>query len=289
VLYLETVLYDITTAYNALNSLSEYLDVFPEDILNFMFCNKDCSLDKFLDHFNINKDSLLDKEIYVASLHVTTNNDKCSSLEKYGLRNLRDAIQLDTPVGLYLRDKRIDIDFIKNQISYKSQSYDISGGFTGFGVNHDLDLVLYKLFDDYQINGFFSDDNVLDYGGGVKARPEFLHSLAELLKDQDIEYDWIRQKTQCYVLKYKADLSKFANYTFDIKKHEYYEEENYIELKKRLWLVKEGLNVINDDMFYDMIPERYSYMNFDVIIPYSDIVNIYTSEEYEKTFVKKDS
>ncbi len=53
--------------------------------------------------FQITDEQLLSNELIMSALHVTTNNDECSSIKTYGLVNLQQAILLDTPLNKSLR------------------------------------------------------------------------------------------------------------------------------------------------------------------------------------------
>ncbi|RDW16581.1 hypothetical protein CWR48_16195 [Oceanobacillus arenosus] len=127
----------------------------------------------------------------MSSLHVTTNNDECSSIKKYGLINLQQAILLDTPLNKYLQNHGVQIDLAKKQIHYKGEIYEIAKDYRGLAGRDSAEWVSFKLFEDYQINSFFSSENVLNYGGNVNENPEFLYNLAQLLKDGKIKYDWM--------------------------------------------------------------------------------------------------
>lgn len=266
---------DMTTPNNAVMSLGEFLNIYPEDILEYVAINKDSTVDDFIEHFNINVEELLGKELYLSCLHVTTNNDECKSIKQYGLTNLRDSIRLDTPFCRYLREKGIDVDVENKKVSYKGKVFDVSSDKREIG-NDKLYLIHFKLFKDYQINAFFSYDNVLNYGGGVRRRPEFLYNLSQIFSDNKIENDWYKQNNKCYVIKYKAELQYFTHYTFD---------DAYSKEGKIRWIIKSCIRVIHDNIFYSSImPEIYAYMNFDVNISYSNIIKIYTEEEYITEF-----
>lgn len=111
--------------------------------------------------------------------------------------------------------------------------------------------------------------------------------MSELLRDKNIESDWENKDNKCYVLKYKADISKFVYFTFDIEKYECeeFEDEPYqIELLKRKWLLGGALTVIYNNMFGHSFPEFTSYMNADAIVPYEAIIKVYTDIEYIKAY-----
>lgn len=281
------ILYDITTASNAVNSLSNFVDIYQEDILKYIALKKQqYSADDFLEYFKIEEDSLLEKQILLTSLHVVTNDDNCKSIENYGLRNLRESIVLNTPLGLYLKNKGIKIDIKNRDVSYNGKHYDMSKDYDGMDSKEKGEfMVKYKLYKDYQINGFFSVKNALKYGGSVNKRPEILYNLSDMLNNINIENDWIiNKRNKCYVIKYKADISQFADCNFNISDYDCQLDKENIEVQKRKDIINKTLSVISNDIFYNFVSEIYSYMSFDASIPYEDIISIYSDEEYIREF-----
>lgn len=269
---------DMTSQDDALKTLGEYLGIDPEEIFTYIKPKSNLTVDDFIEYFKINLDELINKELYLCCLHVTTNNDNCKSIKEYGLTNLQKSIKLNTPLGKYLREKGIDIDIENKIINYNGKEFDIS--LKKDKIEHS-NMVNYKLFRDYQINAFFSYDNVLDYGGGVSWKPEILHNLSELISDRNINYDWLKRNNKCYVIKYKAKLKDFTYYTFELPKNYYLDDNFYNEKRKIKWVIKSCIDIIYRNI---SMPEIYAYMNFDVVIPYSDIVDIYSEEEYKTKF-----
>ncbi len=290
---LQTGMFDInmTTAFDAIKSLEAWLDIKGEDIFNFISEQKHIYVINFLKRFCISDFTILRGTLKLTCLHVTTNDDNCASIRKFGLMNLQDTIRLNTNMGNYIRSQGIDINIDDKRMEYKGKSYDLSckadyamPGSKEFSRN----AVIRKLYEDYQINGFFCSRNVLRYGGGISIRPEFLGNLATILEDQKIQYNWATPQNKCYVLKYYANIDDYEHYTFEVKvpnEQDYIQKKNDYELQKRKWLIVNALTVIFDEMFY-ILPEFYSYAKFDTKIPFENI-KIYTANEYiEKYNVK---
>lgn len=279
--------YDITTYEASRKSLSQLTNQSERQIEEYIMLNsQDYSAHQYLEEFHIDESMLLVKDIWLTSLHVTTNNDKCSSLQKYGLLNLQHAISLDTPFYQYLRQFDINFDLLNRTFSHKGKTYDISKEMNGFSTDdkeRDLEFIVYKLFNDYQINGFFSYDNALTYGGYVNRRPEFLYNLAEFLNIPNLLYDWERNN-KCYVIKFVAPISDYADWTFMNKSDLKYLDQHEIEIKKRKWLINETLSNMYDGIFYQTVKDSYSYLRNDVTIPYSNFTVLYTEDEYIKTY-----
>ncbi|CEH28314.1 hypothetical protein AM501_05245 [Aneurinibacillus migulanus] len=281
------ICYDITTYEASLDSLSRLTNRSGNDIKNYIILNgQNYSVSNFLEEFTIDKDQLLEKDIWLTSLHVTTNNDNCASLKKHGLLNLQEAVLLNTPLNYYLKEHNITFDLERKIVQHNNKIYDISKEFSGFSYDKKeraLDFIVFKLFEDYQLNGFFSYDNVLTYGGYVNRRPEFLYNLAELLNLPNLEYDWVKNN-RCYVIKFIAPINDYTDWNFINKSELKYLDQNQIELKKREWIITETLSNIYNGFFHRTVKKSYSYIHPNKIIPYSNFIEVYTDNEYLKTY-----
>ncbi|MGE6630741.1 hypothetical protein [Bacillus sp. NPDC077027] len=279
------ILYDLTSLHSAIDSLGEYLNLTERQIGTYLAQNKDSYYVADLQDYYLIDDVLLESDISLVSLHVTTNTDECEAIKKHGLLNLQQTIMNDTPLGNYLKNEGVLFDIENKQIQYKDKLYSINKEHTGI-KDSDKDFVPYKLYDDYQVNSFLSYGNVLEYG--VQNMPEFLHNLSDFLGSNDIGFNWRKQENKkCYVVKFKTALSNCANDTFftgdagSISKNEFeYLEGEELELLKRKWLVYQSLSIISNSIFSDITKELYCPLKFDVTVPYTDILKIYTASEY---------
>ncbi|KGR89842.1 MULTISPECIES: hypothetical protein [Bacillales] len=275
----EQIIYDMTTLQDTIGSMSKLLGVDERQITKYCVSHKDdYDVEGFFSLLGLSEYSLLDFEIYITSLHVTTDKDNCSSVKKYGLLNLQQALIKDTPLRAYLEGFGVFIEIDKKQIKYHDKVFDISKEYNG--INKPVDWIIYKLYRDFQLNSFFYSDNVLKYGGGIRRRPEFLYNLADFLGEPNIEYDWIKG-TNCYVIKYKTAISQLADWTFDIDKDKIdYLDETEINIHKIKWFLNQSLRRINNEIFYNSIDDCYSYLKNDVFVPVSDILRVYSENEY---------
>ncbi|KOS67120.1 hypothetical protein AEA09_14810 [Lysinibacillus contaminans] len=274
------IVFDFTRFEETLSSLSNYLNVSEERISRYALRHKDTfNVEDFLEEFEITDEKLLNIDLLMSSLHVTTNNDKCESIKKYGLISLQKAIELDTPLSNFLKSRDIFIDVQKKEIQYKDKVFDLGKNFES--VSNPIDAVIRKLYMDYQINSFFNYGNVLTYG--VQNNPEFLFDLSNLLKE-NLTFEWFQRKNDCYVLKINVPLDNIEDYTF-LDEHN---KENFsfseLELLKRKWIIKQSFEKLNDDFFYSSMGECYCYLKVGISIPSENIVNIYSPEEYREVY-----
>ncbi|UZD51716.1 hypothetical protein [Bacillus halotolerans] len=277
--------YDLTTFEGTIQSLGKYLSITEREISKYIANNKDnYDCDEFIELFQITDEHLLSSELIMSSLHVTTNNDGCSSIKKYGLINLQQAILLDTPLNKYLQNNGVQIDLAKKQVHYKGGIYDIAKDYRGLSGRDSAEWVSFKLFEDYQINSFFFSENVLNYGGNVNESPEFLYNLAQLLKDGKIQYDWVNDNNKkCYVIKFEAPISNIKNFYNRIYTENL--EETEINLMNRKWIIEKSLSIINEGVFYSrQTDEIYCELKPNVSVPFSNIMKIYSPNEYLKEY-----
>jgi hypothetical protein len=279
------ITYNLTSLNGAIDSLGEYLSLSERQIVKYVAENKiSYNAVDFLDYYNINSDKLFEREIKLVALHVTTNNDRCESIKEYGLLNLQQSILLDTPLGEYLKNEGVHIDIEKKEIQYDGNVYNIDKKYHGI-KDTDKDFVPYKIYEDYQVNSFLSYNNVLKYG--VQNMPEILNDLSTLLKCNDIGYNWLKQNNECYVLKFITSFSNCANDTFftgdnaALNKHDFkFLGTEELELLKRKWLVHQSLSVISNDLFSNISRELYCPLQYDIKVPFSDIIKVYNPSEY---------
>jgi hypothetical protein len=281
----KAVHFDLTTFEGTIQSLGKYLNITEREISKYTANNKDnYDSDDFIELFQITDEQLLSSELIMSSLHVTTNNDECSSIKNYGLINLQQAILLNTSLNKYLQNHGIQIDLAKKQVHYKGEIYDIAKDYRGLSGRDPAEWVSFKLFEDYQINSFFSSENVLNYGGNVNESPEFLYNLAQLLKDGKIQYDWVNDKNKkCYIIKFEAPLRNINNFYHRIYTENL--EETEINLMNRKWIIEKSLSIINDGVFYGrQTDEIYCELKPNVSVPFSNIMKIFSPNEYLKEY-----
>ncbi|HBJ2614746.1 TPA: hypothetical protein LA742_003246 [Clostridium botulinum] len=248
--------FDFTSYRATVNSLSQFTGVDAVDIELFVHRNAydyDSLLEKLIHHYNINLDSLDIRNLYLKTIQVTTNGDNCKSINKYGLLNTQEAIKKDTYLARYLKSKEIEIDFEKESINYKGRVY-----YRSKENSRKVDLCCTKLFSimHYPINAFIYSDNVLNYPGMVRERPELIGNLAEAF-DKSIERDWIKN-TQCFLIVIKVNINDLDYTTFTDNKVEF-EDDKEIVVKE--WLIERSIDLIHDLKLRGWHSDIYAYMN----------------------------
>lgn len=79
-------------------------------------------------------------------------------------------------------------------------------------------------------------------------------------------------------------ISNCANTTFDFNVNECLDKSE-IDLKKRKWIIKKSLSTLNNRLIHNSVGEDYCELQFDINIPYYDVIDIYTENEYKKKYL----
>lgn len=276
-----SLIFDITNSESAFEFLKGFLHIDPERIMKFITSNpKDYYVSDFIEVNNINLKDLSINDVEMVVVHVTTNNDDCESIKKYGLLNLQQALTMNTPLKKHLKKNGIEFDIYNNIISLNSEfrelKYDTETDEEDMAEDRKrMNEVARKIYFDHQINGYFCVKNFRDYGGNVHERPEIINDIANLFRKggQKFEDEW-KINSREYLIKFKASIEYFIWYNFYSKKC-YYEDDFESKEEIKHWLIDKALSVIWSYYYYGAVPtEITAYLKPEVYIPYCNIISI---------------
>jgi len=275
------VLYDLTT--HDLGGLIAHFGLSEKDIFSFFYqsslTGSKSDAKSFLQYFKIDSEKVLEKDIFLTSLHVTTSEDCLASIKKWGIVNLQDAITLDTSLKKHLLSYGLLFSIEEKALFYKGKKIDISQEYTA-NLENPIQWIIYKLFIDYSITSFFSVEDATEYLGKVHERPEFLKNVFELIDEPNLIDDWLF-KTECYIIKYRSNLENFSEESFNIDLRRVdFNSSNNIELQKRLWVINKAL----ENQKYGYKEMFFSYMKENISIPYTDFISVYNIAEYKESY-----
>ncbi|MEK3976215.1 hypothetical protein [Psychrobacillus sp. FSL K6-1267] len=282
-----TTIIDITSFEVTIKSLIDLFDIGRPQIIEYLK-REELSCDDFLAYFSINESNLSTVDFLVTSLHVTTNDDECKSLNEIGLVNSIDAVTLNTPFNRHLKKHGIDIDLKMGEIKYNKQTYTFGQKFEGWSQSEErrlLEHIAYKFYCDRQINGFFCTDNALSYGGNVNRRPELMNNIANLLNYNKLVEDWSNNSNnKCYVIKFAIPLSTYSVESFtNTTTFDNFKEKDIDLLKKKTIIDYSLSNIYNYVNHQGYVCERLSFLQPDSRVKSSDFIGIYSDTEYQKT------
>lgn len=224
------------------------------------------SVTDFISYLGTTTAPILESSLTLVSLHVTTNNDHCSSILESGIMDLQGAVTENTPLRAYLNERNIVIDVLKRELYSNGQLYQLNRHAKGSSLNHGDDLlghVAMKIYKDFPVCGFICTKNALDYGGNVNRRPEILNNLSNALQLPYLVEEW-EQLTQAYIVKFGLPLNKY--------------EVPHDRLVVGKLLLQTSFDFINDSK---PLEDVYSFLLPSAKVEPYEIMAIFSEQEYK--------
>lgn len=172
---------------------------------------EELSTGDFLSYIGNESAPILDNPIQLNSLHITTNDDGCSTIRNLGILDLRKAVTQETPLRQFLIARGIQIDVSTGELNANGVVFQLNPnaqGSSALDAEDQLDYVSWKIYKDFPVCGFICTPNALSYGGHVDRRPEFLNNISKLLNRPELVWEW-EKKTQTFIIKFGLPLSKY--------------------------------------------------------------------------------
>lgn len=267
---MERLVVDLTSFQETLNTFKRSLGLSDDEVHTmdkyFLTRERDeVTTDDILSFLGRESAPIRTQPIQLNSLHVTTNNDKCSSLLKLGIIDLQSVVTEETPLSEFLKTYGIEINIKEKLLIVNGSEFDlIRKTYKDEGYNEALNHIVTKLYKDSSVCGFVSSRNALDYGGGIRTRPEFMKNISTFLHLPELINEWERT-TSTYIVKFGQPF------------------ENYDELNLKI--------PIDDILFkvtYDYInniksgTDIYSFLPQHSKVQPNQIIDIYSAEEYQR-------
>lgn len=270
------LIFDITTYDTAIRFLTKFTNLSKYKVLKYIKNNSnDYNASCFIEELNVQLEELSLEDIDVAILHVTTNGDNNQSIKKYGLLNLQQSLTMNTPLKKFLKERNIIFDIYNHTMLIKDKTVDIT--YSNEYLSHNsleerINNISYKIYKDYQINGFFCSPNPLAYGGGVSRRPEILSNINQLFKNAPFETDW-KEQSKSYIIKFRVPLDELIYFSF-YDSNAAYMEDIFDKQEIKHELINKALKVIWNYYYMNQLPEIYAYLKPEVFVPYRNILSI---------------
>lgn len=268
------MIYDIRTIDSALKFLEKGLMIERNVIYEAIKDRGDfISLGSFYEELSIEKTYIKVESIKMLLSHVTTTIDENEFLLKYGLVNLQDVLQLDSPLNRFINKHQISFDFKEKIIICGNESYSINRtdykNHHGHGdfKNHLKELSR-KIYADHQISAFLTMEGDTAYLGEVHARPEILRDISNVSKI-NLSQEWY-EISKPQVVEFYVNVSNVEPASFDLRNEHFMSSEeykNYIEN----WLVEKAINTIWNISTFNRTPENIVYVNYNHIIDKCDM------------------
>ncbi|HBE79937.1 MAG TPA: hypothetical protein DDW65_19480, partial [Firmicutes bacterium] len=78
---------------------------------------------EFVKEFNIQLEDFEVSRVFITCKHITTFHDGGAALKKYGLLNLKEVFEKDTPLKIFLAERMISIDVDNRKLIFDGQYY----------------------------------------------------------------------------------------------------------------------------------------------------------------------
>lgn len=204
-------------------------------------------------------DALQFDGIYVFHLTTIRNVD---SIIQNGMFNLKQLFRMDNPLKSFLKIYNIDITVEDNELRVYHEERKVAATNSLYNI---------RLRKDHCVNGFLFYEAVESNGNveHIKRSPEILQSIARVLKNKQIEKDWMNE-TFLAIVKFKACIKNVSGFSEDIEEGEVYRfliEKAFEYLIYRSSIYWYGYELV--DEFGMMV-----YMKDDINIPPCDIIEI---------------
>ena len=236
-------------------------------------CNQD--YEKFwikhsnrLKHFDASR-------IRIWAFHITGSLDRCNSIKKIGLRNLRYALTTNSSMSRMFQKYGLEFDIPNKTMYFRGTPYDVDydkyrNRSNLYGEDRYLKSIASRLYRDYCVNGFMCCDSPRDYGFDVCIRPEFIVDLLNMFPELcDLDLEW-RQKSISYKVNFFVYLHQLERFNFDLDQYRDPPYNDWRNLNDNDKIVKWMLGRAIDRAFNELC-DTYLFVKSDLYVPANQI------------------
>ena len=260
--------YDITSASDAINTISLLTGVRKIDIQSFIAKNiisDGCFHDgtsmtgkNFNKEYGLSTASRHVDEICFCGVHYTSNDDENVAIQNFGLRDLQFSLSADTPLKRFLSEHDIHFNVEAKTMAIGTKIFDISYHRGSFDIDNPISYIARKVYYDNALSCFLYIEDITRYLGDVHVRPEVLCDIDRINSNLQLSHEW-EQRCTAYEVKFASPLKLFEEYSFKEKNEDLYESL----IEKALLVAGEMSN-----------GEIFAYMKPVSVIPNNQIIGI---------------
>jgi hypothetical protein len=189
-------------------------------------------VDSFCEYFGVTTQIVDTKDLSIAALHYTSNDDECCSLKTAGLRDLKYILSNNTPLPRFLSEYGFAFDIENGKMIFNSRVYDISFDQLRSDDDNPLCRVSHKIYYDYAPTSFICVKDVRQYST-VSRYPEFIYNISQIDKSLNSLSEKWENRCKSYELKFAVPIG-----IVEMSNPEDYDVKN--------WLIELALNVVNN-------------------------------------------
>lgn len=270
--------FDLRTPNSAYKFLLDFLGMTGEDfVMDYIVkCNKD--FETFWRKQFDRLEAVNVTDIRIMAFHITATQDECAEMKKHGLINLQKVLSGDTQLKALLSNYGITFNIPKRIIIANDKAININyDDYRGrFGLSQyekAISAVAHRIYYDYLVNGFMSNDDVFNYGTDIHKRPEFFIQLVNLFPQlKEVEQQWIEQ-SKSYKITFFAYPDQIQPFSFVLDNTDDPPFSDWIDLSIEQQLKKQLLSYSIDRAFRWGREETFLYIKDDIDIPPTQIIS----------------
>ena len=276
--------FNLQTPDTAYSFLLNFLQITGEEYIDKYIIECDSNYEKFW-HQNFKFINAIDiHKCHIRAFHIVGSLDDCAEIKRNGLKNLQKVLSEDTLLSCLLRENHVCFD-IENHILYHGDKkinidYDNSCRQSEYNeINKKIEHLAHRIYYDYCVNGFMSNDNVFSYGTDIHKRPEFLLRLVDLLPDlKPLEESWYH-KSKSYEIAFFAYIEQLHRFNFELDNNNDSPYDGWSGLsddqKIKKWMLSHAMERANGN-----ITESYLYVKDEIDIPPKQIISCQEINEF---------
>lgn len=267
-----SIYFDITTSDKAYGFLLDMLELPPgELIMEYLVeCGKDIEL--FLERNGHRLSDINLQDVRFVAFHVTASLDDCKEIKESGIRDLQYVLSHNTMLSRLLNRSEFNFD-IENRIMHMSgREFNIDYEYYR-GRNLDtheekqLDSIAHRIYYDFCVDGFWTNDNIEGYGTNIHERPEFISKLIRMSPQAESLDSFWRDNSKPYKVFFYATLDQIHKFTFDLENNcDPYTEQEQDSIKK--WMLRMAIS-----QAFDPGGECFIYIRDHQHIPPEQIIS----------------
>ena len=265
--------YDIRTKQSTMLFIEDFFGVTEDDIYYSDFFDLEKSPEEFF-YENIEKIKKVDiSNINLYGFHIQGSLDKCADIKRCGIMNLHEVLKSENSVSKFLKDNNIEILVDNKCLKYKGMPYSLDFEKYRYDMivtdeEKALSRLAYRICKDYNVNGFFVNNKVKEYGEDVYICPEFITDLSRAIPEAAKIRDLWIDHAQSYKINFRVTLEQIDPITFGMNSGEKIVNN---EMKVKKWMIITAWNILfNNSTFNNDI----IYLKKDFVLPKEQIIMI---------------
>lgn len=271
--------FDIRTPDTAYFFLLDFLKMNGEEFIDEHHINCEADYELFWDRNFDRIDQVDISGLRFIGFHITSNWDNCAEIRAKGLMDLKRVLSEETSLNHLLRSHGIVFDIVRKLVYENGKEIDIDynkfihrNRFSLSEYEEKIMKVAHRVYYDYLVNGFYTNDNVFGYGTQIHERPEFFIELTNLFPQlQKAEHYW-KTNSRSYKITFFAYLNQLAPFSFDLNNLNDPPFDDWYDLTMEQRLKKQMLRFAIERAF-ENLSEQYMYIKNGIGIPPDQIIS----------------